>query len=49
MTLAGIVAVVVFALILLWLGMVLEATWQTMKEEAREAGLVHRRRGPPGA
>jgi hypothetical protein len=48
-TLAGIVAVVVFALIFLWLGMVLGATWRTMHEEAREAGLVRRRRGPPRA
>jgi hypothetical protein len=42
-TLAAIVAFVVFALIFVWLGMVLGATWRTMSDEAREAGLVHDR------
>ena len=47
MTLAAIVAFGVFALIFTWLGMVLGATWRTMQEEAREAGLVRDRPGPP--
>jgi hypothetical protein len=46
---AAIVAFVVFALIFTWLGMVLGATWRTMQEEAREAGLVRRPPGPPVA
>jgi hypothetical protein len=41
---AAIVAIVVFALIFTWLGMVLGATWRTMQDEAREAGLVRDRR-----
>jgi hypothetical protein len=43
-TVAAIVAFVVFALIFTWLGMVLGATWKTMQDEAREAGLVRDRR-----
>jgi hypothetical protein len=43
-TLAAVVAFVVFALIFVWLGMVLGATWRTMKDEAQRAGLV--RDGP---
>jgi hypothetical protein len=46
-TVAAIVAFGVFALIFTWLGMVLGATWRTMQEEARDAGLVRDRPVPP--
>jgi hypothetical protein len=46
MSLAAIVAFGVFALIFVWLGMVLGATWRTMREEAQDAGLVRERPDP---
>jgi hypothetical protein len=45
-TLAAAIAFVVFALIFVWLGMVLGATWRTMREEAQDAGLVRERPDP---
>ena len=46
MSAAAIVAFILFALIFTWLGIVLGATWRTMQDEAREAGLVRERPGP---
>jgi hypothetical protein len=45
-SLAAIVAFVLFALIFMWLGMVLGATWRTMSDEAQQAGLVRDRPEP---
>ena len=42
MELAALVAWIVFALIIGWLGLVLGATWRSMQDEAREAGLLGR-------
>jgi hypothetical protein len=45
---AAVAAFAVFALIFVWLGMVLGATWRTMQDEARDAGLVRDRRSRRG-
>ena len=41
---AELIAWVVFALIFIWLGMVLGATWRQMEGEAERAGVVRPRR-----
>ena len=41
---AELIAWVVFALIFVWLGMVLGATWRQMEGEAERAGVVRPRR-----
>lgn len=44
MSLAAILAFAMFALIFAWLGVVLGATWRSMQDEAREAGVLRDRR-----
>ena len=46
MELYELVAWALFALIFAFLGMVIGATWKQMEGEAREAGLIERRRSP---